>query len=144
MNTTSKRNLWAGRILTGMVTLVLVGSSIAKLAGAPRMVNGLTHAGIPQAAIQPIAVLELICLTLYLISRTKVLGALLLTGYFGGAVLTHVIGGESIMPPLMVGLWVWSGAYFRVPELRNLLPLRKVISGGFVEPARQQQGREAA
>lgn len=144
MNTTSKRNLWAGRILTGMVTLVLVGSAIAKLAHLPRMVDGLTRAGIPQAAMLPIAALELTCLTVYLISRTKVLGALLLTGYFGGAVVTHIIGGGSVLPPIMVGFWVRGGAYFRVPELRNLLPLRKVISGGFVEAARQQQRREAA
>jgi hypothetical protein len=121
---TSKRDIWAGRILTGIVNMILVGSSIAKIAGVPKMVEGLTHAGIPQAAILPIAVLELLCLLLYWIPSTTVLATFLLTGYFGGATVTHIIGGESILPPLIVGLIIWAGAYFRVPELKALLPLR--------------------
>jgi hypothetical protein len=122
---TSKRDIWAGRILTGIVTLALLGSGIAKIAGVPKMVDGLTHAGIPPASILAIAALELSCLALYLIPRTTVLGTLLLTGYFGGATVTHLIGGESLVPPLVVGLVIWGGAYFRVPELHALLPFRK-------------------
>ena len=122
-NSTSKVKLWAGRMFTGSVTLALVGSAIAKIAGAPAMVDGLTHAGIPRGAIVPIAVLELSCLALYLIPRTKILGMLLLTGYFGGATVTHIIGGENFFPPLMIGLWVWAGAYLQIPALRRLLPL---------------------
>ena len=122
-NSTSKVKLWAGRIFTGLVTLALVGSAIAKIAGAPAMVDGLTHAGIPRGAIVPIAVLELSCLALYLIPRTKILGMLLLTGYFGGATVTHIIGHENFFPPLMIGLWVWAGAYLQIPALRRLLPL---------------------
>ncbi|HYL77397.1 MAG TPA: DoxX family protein [Bryobacteraceae bacterium] len=121
---TSKRDIWAGRILTGIVTFALLGSGIAKIAGVPKMVDGLTHAGIPAASILAIAALELSCLILYLIPRTTVLGTLLLTGYFGGATVTHLIGGESLVPPLVVGLVVWGGAYFRVPELHGLLPFR--------------------
>src|SRR5258707_12728599 len=106
----SGRDFWAGRILTGIVTLVLLGSGIAKIAGVPKMVEGLTRAGIPRAGILPIAALELLCLFLYLIPRTTALGTLLLTGYFGGAIVTHIIGGESIAPPLIVGLVIWGGA----------------------------------
>lgn len=122
---TSKRNKWTGRILTGVATVALVGSAIAKIAGVAKMVDGLTAAGIPQAAILPIAVLELTCLALYLIPRTTVLGTLLLTGYFGGATVTHLIGGESLVPPLVIGLMIWGGAYFRVAGLQDLLPFRK-------------------
>jgi len=122
---TSKGYLWAGRILTGLVTLILFGSGIAKISGAPQMVEGLTRARIPQQAILAIASIELLCLVLYLIPRTAVLGTLLLTGYFGGATVVHVIIAESVMPPLVIGLIIWSGAYFRVPELRDLIPLRK-------------------
>src|SRR5262245_8281781 len=93
--------------------------------GVPQMVDGLTHAGVPRGAIVPIAVLELSCLGLYLFPRSAVLGALLLTGYFGGATVTHIIGRENFIPPLIVGLWIWGGVYFRVSELRDLLPLRK-------------------
>jgi hypothetical protein len=122
---TSKRDIWAGRILAGIVNMILVSSSIAKISGVPKMVDGLTHAGIPQAAILPIAVLELLCLLLYWIPRTTLLGTFLLTGYFGGATVTHIIAGENILPPLIVGLIIWAGAYFRIPELQDLLPLRK-------------------
>src|SRR5215475_8302896 len=87
--------------------------------------DGLMHAGIPRGAILPIAVLELSSLALYLFPRSAVLGALLLTGYFGGATVTHIIGRENFIPPLIVGLWIWGGVYFRVAELRDLLPLRK-------------------
>ncbi len=122
-NYTSRRMLWAARILTGLVTVALLGSAIAKIAGAAAMVDGLTRAGIPRAAIVPIAALELTCLALYLVPRTKLLGMLLLTGYFGGAVVTHIIGRENFFPPLMIGLWVWIGAYLQTPELRRLLPV---------------------
>jgi len=121
----SKRKMWAGTILTAIVTVILVGSAIAKIAGVPQMVDGLLHAGIPRGAIVPIAVLELSCLALYLFPRSAVFGAVLLTGYFGGAAVTHIIGRENFVPPLMIGLWVWGGVYFRVTELRDLLPMRK-------------------
>ena len=116
----SKAKVWAGWILRTMVTLAVAGSGIAKIGHVPKMVDGLIHAGIPQEAILPIAILELSCLTLYLIPRTAVLGTLLLTGYFGGATVTHIIGGESIIPPLFIGLLVWGGAYFRVPEMQDV------------------------
>lgn len=119
----SKKQVWAGRVFTGLVTAALVGSAIAKIAGAAVMVDGLTHAGIPRGAIIPIALLELTCLGLYLVRRTKLLGMLLLTGYFGGAIVTHIIGRENFFPPLMIGAWVWAGAYLQTPALRRLLPL---------------------
>src|SRR5262245_9661155 len=130
MNRISKSNLskgkvWAGTSLTGIDTGVLLGRAIAELLCGPQLVDGLTHAGIPRGAILPIAVLELSCLALYLFPRSAVLGALLLTGYFGGATITHIIGRENFIPPLIVGLWIWVGIYFRVAELRNLLPLRR-------------------
>lgn len=120
----SKHQTW-GWGLSGLVALALIGSASAKIAHAPKMVEGLLHAGIPAAAILPIALLELACLALFLIPRTTVLGAFLLTGYFGGATLTHIIGGESVVPPLMVGLLIWVSAWLRVPELRDMFPVKK-------------------
>ena len=120
-------------ILRGIVTLTLVASAIAKIAGVPQMVDGLTHAGIPHSAIVPIAILELSCLTLYLFPRTAVLGALLLTGFFGGATVTHIIGKENFIPPLVVGLWIWGGIYLRIADVRDLLPLRKNPSAPLVD-----------
>jgi hypothetical protein len=120
----SKQQTW-GTIFSGLAALALTGSAAAKIAHAPKMFDALIRAGIPQAAILPIALLELSCLALFLIPRTTVLGAFLLSGYFGGATLTHIIDGESIVPPLVIGLVIWAGAWLRVPELRSLLPVRK-------------------
>src|SRR5215470_14444272 len=118
--------LWMSRILTGFITAALLATASMKIAHVPpQMVDGLKRAGIPENAVVPIAVLELICLALYLIPQTMVLGAVLLTGYFGGAIVVHIIGGESVLPLLMIGLWVWGGIYFRLPALQALLPLRR-------------------
>ena len=121
----STKRIWGGRIFTAVVTVALLGSAIGKLVGAPKMVDGLTHAGIPREAIVPIAALELACLFLYLAPRTKVLGTLLLTGYFGGAIVTHIIGRESVFPPLFIGILIWNGGILSVPELGYLVPVRR-------------------
>src|SRR5689334_20390609 len=112
MTANSNRSRWTGLIPTALVTLLLSVSVAGKLAAAPKMVDGLVHAGIPRMAITPIAILELSCLVLYLIPRTTVLGTLLLTGYFGGATVTHLIGGESLLLPLIIGAMIWAGAWF--------------------------------
>jgi hypothetical protein len=134
MNNTKK--LWASRILAGIVTLALVASATMKIAGVPKMVNSLARAGIPIDAVIPIAILELTCLALYLIPRTTVLGAVLLTGYFGGAIVVHIISHESILSVVMIGVWAWGGIYFRVPGIQGLLPLRRETQlAGSVERA---------
>ena len=123
---TNTLKLWLSRFLTGLITAALLTTASMKIAHVPpQMVDGLTRAGIPENAVVPIAVLELICLALYLIPQTMVLGAVLLTGYFGGAIVVHIISGESVLPLLMIGFWVWGGIYFRVPALQALLPLRR-------------------
>jgi hypothetical protein len=126
----SKWKLWVSRVFTAIVTLALVATSAMKIGHVPKMVDGLRHAGIPDSAVIPIALLELFCLALYLVPRTTVLGAVLLTGYFGGAIVVHIIGGESVFPVILIGTWVWAGIYFRVPGLPALLPLRREALGG--------------
>ena len=108
----SKHQTWRWG-LSGLVALALIGSASAKIAHAPKMVEGLLHAGIPAGVILPIALLELACLALFLIPRTTFLGAFLLTGYFAGATLTHIIGGESIVPPVLGGLGFTRGWAYR-------------------------------
>jgi uncharacterized membrane protein YphA (DoxX/SURF4 family) len=127
-NPISKRERWLRRILTVQVTFIFVASAVTKLAGVPKVIDNLTRAGIPASAIPAIAILELSCLALFLFPRTTPVGMLLLTGYLGGATLTHLIAGEMLVPPLFVGALVWAGAYLRVPEFRSLLPLRKTES----------------
>jgi hypothetical protein len=70
-------------------------------------------------------VLELFCAAVYVVPRTAVLGAVLLTGYLGGAVATHVRVGDAFIVPLLLGVLVWAGLYLRDERVRALLPLRK-------------------
>ena len=82
--------------------------------------------GYPSGLIVPIGVVELACVVLYVIPRTAVLGAVLLTGYLGGAIATHVrLSDPSFAGPLIFGIMVWAGLYLREPRLRALLPLRR-------------------
>lgn len=122
--TNSATRIWTARVLTTLVSLAFVGSAITKLAHVPRVVEGLAHAGIPEAAIIPIGLLEVCLVLLYLFPKTSVLGTFLLSGFVGGAIVTHIIGRESLAPPLIVGLVMFAGAYLRHAELRRLVPLR--------------------
>jgi DoxX-like family len=115
---------WAVGILTALVTLAFAMSGVMKVMHAPEVVQGFTRAGIPEGAILPLGIIELACLALYLIPGTVVLGTLLLTGYLGGAVLANIIGRTDYIHALVVGLFVWAGAWFRVVELRALIPIR--------------------
>ncbi|MBM3775794.1 MAG: DoxX family protein [Acidobacteria bacterium] len=122
---TSKRAMWAVAILTALIILAFVPGAIMKLIRAPAAVEGFARMNIPQGAILPIGIVELACLALYLIPRTVVLGAVLLTGYLGGATLANIIGRSDFLHALVVGLLVWAGAWLRVAELRALIPVRK-------------------
>jgi hypothetical protein len=127
----NKLKLWVGRVFSGMITVALVATAAMKISHVPRaMVDGLTSVGIPERAIVPIALLELACLALYLVPRTTVLGAVLLTGYFGGAIVVHIIGNQSVFPLIAIGLLIWGGTYFRVPALQSVLPMRKRAMNG--------------
>jgi len=122
----SRLRVWASGVFTGIVTLALVATAAMKISHMPKeMVDGIIRAGIPESAVVPIALVELSCLALYLIPRTRVLGAVLLTGYFGGAIVVHIIGKESVFPLILLGLFVWGGIYLRVPALQSLLPFRR-------------------
>jgi hypothetical protein len=118
----SKPKIWVSRVLAGVVSLLLAATAIMKLVHVPQMVDGITRAGIPEATVPWIALLELSCLAFYVIPRTATLGAVLLTGYFGGAMVVHIIIKESVVPLIILGLLVWGGVYFRFPALRRLLP----------------------
>jgi hypothetical protein len=120
-----RRTRWVVRILMALVILAFVPSALLKLMHHPTAVEGFTRMGIPPGAFVPIAILELGCLTLYLLPRTVVLGTVLLTGYLGGATVANLIGRSDFTHALVVGLLVWAGAWFRVPELRSLIPIRK-------------------
>jgi len=118
--------LWTGRIITVLVGLFLLFDSGVKLIKAPSAVQGTIQLGYPETAIVPIGVTLLVSLVLYLVPRTSILGAILLTGYLGGATATMVRVSSPWVPmPVVVGMLVWAGLYFRDPQLRALIPLRR-------------------
>lgn len=117
---------WGGRVLTAVPALMLAASAGMKLAGRPEVVEAfVNHFGFGAGALVPIGLLELACTTLYLVPRTAVFGAVLLTGYLGGAVVTHVRIGEGFAAPLLAGVLVWGGLFLRDGRLRALFPLRQ-------------------
>jgi hypothetical protein len=124
----SKGKLWAGRILSALPALFLILDAIMKLAKPPFVVQGTIQVGYPENVIVPLGVVLLVCTILYLIPRTAILGAILLTGYLGGAVATHVRHGDPlfshILFPVYIGVMLWGGIYLRDARLRALLPLR--------------------
>ena len=115
----------AGRVVSGVVSLPFVMSAVMKLLRRPEVIQGMGHLGLPESLIAPVGLLELFCVALYLVPVTSVLGAGTLTGFIGGAILTHLRVGEAVYIQAMLGILVWLGLYLRESRLRELLPLRK-------------------
>jgi hypothetical protein len=120
----SKKTLWIGRILSAPPVLLLGFSAVVKLMKAPPVLEGISRLGYPESLVFGIGLLELACAVVYLIPRTSVLGAILVTAYLGGATATHVRVGEPFFGPVLLGLLAWAGLFLREPRLRTLLPLR--------------------
>ena len=87
--------------------------------------QGMAHLGLPETLITPLAIVEISCVVLYAIPATAVLGAILLTGYIGGAILAHMRVGDPFFVQIGLGLFVWLGLYLREKHLKEFLPLRK-------------------
>jgi hypothetical protein len=118
--------LWAGRIMSALPVLMLVFSGAMKLARPESVVQGFTEFGYPESVILGLGIVELACTALYVVPRTAVLGAILLTGYLGGAVATHLrVGDGYLWSPALFGVLLWGGLYLRDVRLRALLPLRR-------------------
>ena len=126
--TVSNKALWAGRIVSWLPALFLLLDAVFKLIKPAPVVEATVRLGYPEGLIVGLGIVLLICTILYLIPITSVLGAILLTGYLGGAVATHVRVGESffsIIFPIIFGVLLWFGLYLRNPRLRSLIPLRR-------------------
>lgn len=122
----SRGTVWASRIVSGFVALVFLFDGAMKLVKPEFVVKETMRLGYRESTIVPLGVVLIVCTVLYLIPRTAVLGAILLTAYLGGAVATHVRAGEpvfSIVFAIVFGVLVWLGLYLRNPTLRLLVPL---------------------
>ena len=126
--TPSKAAFWAGRVLTGLFGLFLLADGAMKLVKPPFVVEATVKMGFSEDVIVPLGITLVACSVLYLVPLTSVLGAILLTGYLGGAVATHVHAGDGAFPvlfPVAIGALVWLGLFLREPRLRALVPLRR-------------------
>lgn len=119
----SKTMTWAGRVVTVLAMLPFLPSAVMKLLRRPEVIEGMGHLGVPESLMIPLAVLELLCVVTYAVPRTAALGAILLTGYIGGAILTHLRVGEPVYTQIVIGILVWLGLWLREARLRRLLPL---------------------
>jgi hypothetical protein len=117
--------LWIGRVLTALPILALTASASMKLSHSQAIVEGfVTKYGFPANTLMPIGILELFCMVLYAVPRTRILGAILVAAYLGGATVTHVRAGEPFITPVVLGIVAWLGVYLTDRRLQELVPLR--------------------
>jgi hypothetical protein len=105
--------VWAGRAISVLAALVFLVSAVMKLIGGAEVKQGLAHLGLPDSMLMPLSMLEMACAAIYLIPPTAVLGAVLLTGYLGGAICTHWRVGDPFVIQVALGLFVWLGIFLR-------------------------------
>jgi hypothetical protein len=121
------KGVWAGRIVSWLPGLFLLVDGVAKLFKPAPVIEGTIKLGYSESVIIPLGIVLIVCTVLYLIPRTAMLGAILLTGYLGGAVATHVRAADGIFPVVFAvtfGVLLWLGLYLRDARLRELVPLR--------------------
>ena len=127
--TESKAMLWTGRIMSGLVILFLLFDGAIKLVPLDIVIETSRELGIPTSLARTLGVLTLICTLLYAIPATSVLGAVLMTGYLGGAIYVHVLNGSPLFShtlfSIYLALLMWGGLYLRDPDLRLLFPFRR-------------------
>jgi hypothetical protein len=127
-NQISKTSLWAGRIISALVVLFLIFDGVTKVMKVNAVMEATARLGFPANLIVGIGVVLLACTAIYVIPRTSILGAILLTGYLGGAAVTNLRAGSSLFGetlfPVYFGVFVWAGLYLRDERLHALIPLR--------------------
>jgi hypothetical protein len=123
----SKAAWWAGWVISAIPILWMgVLGPVFALTNRALVEEGMTKYGYPASSVMPLQIVAFVCVVLYAIPQTAVLGAILLTGYLGGAVATHVSASEPWFFPIIVGVLVWLGLFLRDPRLRALVPFRKM------------------
>jgi hypothetical protein len=125
VHTESKGTIWTGRILSALPVLALGMSGVMKIMGGPKLAEGFNHLGWPITMAKVLAILELGSVIIYLIPQTAILGAILITGYMGGAIATHLRIGEPVYLQALMPILAWLGLYLRESRLRALIPLRQ-------------------
>jgi hypothetical protein len=115
-----------GWVITAVIGAQFIMSAVFKLIQSPMVLEGFgkDKFDIPLKFVVPIGIVEVICLVLYLFPRMAILGSVLLTGYLGGAIMTHLRVNDNFAAPIIVGVLLWLGIFLREPRLRAIMPLR--------------------
>jgi hypothetical protein len=124
----SKKGLWAGRIISALAVVFLLFDGVTKLMKVRQVMEATAQLGYPESSIAVMGSLLLLCTAVYVIPRTAVLGAILLTGYLGGATAAQVRVSHPLFEtvfPIMFGVLIWAGTVLREERLRTLIPLRR-------------------
>jgi len=120
--------IWIGRVISALVIAFVLFDTVLHLINIPLVQKASVELGLPVGLAPVIGIIELLCILLYAIPATSVLGAILLTGYLGGAVAAQLRVGNplfgQILFPIYVGLMVWGGLWLREPRLSKLIPIR--------------------
>ena len=121
--------VWAGHIVSGLTVMLLVLDAFGKITQVAPVVQGTARLGYPTHLVSVIGFVELLCVVTYLIPRSSIVGAVLLTGYLGGAVATHVWIEDPLwthaLAPIYMAVAVWGGLLMREDRLRQLIPVRR-------------------
>ena len=118
----SKAMLWTGRIMTAVPALMTLLGAVMKIMKVPSVIEGFASHGIGANLVVPIGVLEVVCVVSYVIPRTAVLGAILMTGLLGAATFTCLRVGDPTYPmPTVLGMMAWGGLYLRDERVRRLI-----------------------
>jgi hypothetical protein len=124
----SKKSVWAGRIITGLVAAFLVFDAVIHIMKPAPVVEGFAKLNFPIRFAVPLGIIELVCILLYVIPRTSILGAIFLTGYLGGAIAIQLPTGNpffgEVVFPVYIAVFLWGGIYLRDERLRTMVPLR--------------------
>jgi hypothetical protein len=124
----SKKSLWAGRIITGLVAAFLVFDAVIHIMKPAPVVEAFAKLNFPIRFAVPLGIIELACILLYVIPRTSILGAIFLTGYLGGAIAIQLPTGNpffgEVVFPAYIAVFLWGGIYLRDERLRTMVPLR--------------------
>jgi hypothetical protein len=128
VRTQSNALLWTGRVLTGVTVVFMLVDAVGKFAKPTQVTEAFARLGLPLTTATSIGVLLLVSTVLYAIPRTAVLGAVLLTGFLGGAVAIHMRAGSSLfetVSPVILGVVAWGGVYLQQCGLRRVFPVRR-------------------
>ena len=126
LNRPGKVALWTGRVLSALCVLMLLMGVTMSLLKNPQAIEGMKKFGWPEHMATALGIVELICAILYVIPATSVLGAILLTGWLGGAVATHLrVSDPQAAVAVVFGIVVWLALFLREPRLLSLIPLRR-------------------